>query len=157
MHDRGVVVSFNSDSSDLARHLNLEAAKAVKFGGTSETEALKFVTINPAKQLRIDKHVGSLEPGKDADFVIWSKNPLDSSSVCLQTWIDGKKYFDRDQSKERFSALEKERQALIEKAKKASKGESDKDKSPEAKKKFFEVSLEHRYDGKVRHCTEDEQ
>ena len=157
MHDRGVVVSFNSDSSDLARHLNLEAAKAVKFGGTSEAEALKFVTINPAKQLRIDKYVGSLEPGKDADFAIWTKNPLDSSSVCLQTWIDGKKYFDRDQSKQRFEALQKERQALIDKAKKAGKGEGDKDSRTEAKKKFFEVSQEHRYDGKVRHCTEDEQ
>lgn len=157
MHDRGIVVSFNSDSSDLARHLNLEAAKAVKYGGTPEVEALKFVTLNPAKQLRIDKYVGSLEPGKDADFVIWNKNPLDSSSMCLQTWIDGKKYFDRDQSKERFAALDKERQALIDKAKKAVKGEGDKDKSSEAKKKFFEVSMEHRYDGKVRHCTENEQ
>ena len=157
MHDRGVVVSFNSDSSDLARHLNLEAAKAVKYGGTSEIEALKFVTINPAKQLRVDKYVGSIEVGKDADIAIWNKNPLDSSSLCLQTWIDGKKYFDRNQSKARFAALEKERQALIEKAKKAAKGDGDKDKSAEAKKKFFEVSLEHRYDGKVRHCEEDEQ
>ncbi len=157
MHDRGVVVSFNSDSSDLARHLNLEAAKAVKYGGTSEVEALKFVTLNPAKQLRIDKYVGSLEPGKDADFVIWNKNPLDSSSLCLQTWIDGKKYFDRDQSKARFAALETERQALIEKAKKSGKADSAKDSSAEAKKKFFEVSLEHRYDGKIRHCEEDEQ
>src|SRR5207253_11113341 len=72
MHDRGVVVSFNSDSSDLARRLYLEAAKAVKYGGASEVEALKFVTLNPAKQLHIDKWVGSLEPGKDADFGVWS-------------------------------------------------------------------------------------
>ncbi|MGZ5567658.1 MAG: amidohydrolase family protein, partial [Limisphaerales bacterium] len=157
MHDRGVVVSFNSDSSDLARHLNLEAAKAVKYGGTPEVKALKFVTLNPAKQLRIDKYVGSLEVGKDADIAIWNKNPLDSSSLCLQTWIDGKKYFDRDQSKARFAALDKERRALIEKAKKAAKGDSDKDSNSAAKKKFFEVSLEHRYDGKVRHCEEDEQ
>jgi imidazolonepropionase-like amidohydrolase len=157
MRERGVVVSFNSDSSDLARHLNLEAAKSVKYGSTPEVEALKFVTLNPAKQLRIDKYVGSLEPGKDADFVIWSKSPLDSSTVCLQTWIDGKKYFDREQSKARFGAMEKERLALIEKAKKAGKGENGKEGSAEAKKKFFEVSLEHRYDGKIRHCTEEEQ
>lgn len=157
MRERGMVVSFNSDSSDLARHLNLEAAKAVKYGGTPEVEALKFVTINPAKQLRIDKYVGSIEVGKDADIAIWNKNPLDSTSLCLQTWIDGKKYFDRDQSKQRFAAIDKERAALIAKAKKSAKGDSDKDSDAEAKKKFFEVSLEHRYDGKVRHCTEDEQ
>jgi imidazolonepropionase-like amidohydrolase len=119
MHNRGVVVSFNSDSSDLARRLNIEAAKAVKYGGTSETEALKFVTLNPAKQLRIDSRVGSLEPGKDADFAIWSKSPLDSTTVCLQTWIDGKKYFDRSLVPARTEALAKERADLVAKAKKA--------------------------------------
>ncbi|HZJ16061.1 MAG TPA: amidohydrolase family protein, partial [Chthoniobacteraceae bacterium] len=72
MRERGVLVSFNSDSSDHARRLNFEAAKAVKYGGTAEDEALKFVTINPAKQLGIDKWVGSLEPGKDGDFAVWS-------------------------------------------------------------------------------------
>src|SRR5258706_6456068 len=120
MRERGVTVSFNSDSSDLARRLYTEAAKAVKFGGTPEIEALKFVTINPAKQLHIDARVGSLEPGKDADFVIWSKSPLDSTTVCLQTWIDGKKYFDRSLAAERAAALEKERDDLIAKAKKIS-------------------------------------
>src|SRR5262249_54077119 len=64
MHDAGVIVSFNSDDAELARRLNLEAAKACKYGGVSEVEALKFVTLNPAKQLRIDKFVGSIEPGK---------------------------------------------------------------------------------------------
>jgi N-acetylglucosamine-6-phosphate deacetylase len=101
MRERGVLVSFNSDSSDLARRMNTEAAKAVKYGSTSEEEALKFVTINAAKQLGLDKRVGSLEPGKDADFVVWSGNPLDSRSVVLQTWIDGKKYFDRDEAVKR--------------------------------------------------------
>src|SRR5438067_3513936 len=74
MRERGVIVSFNSDSSDLSRRLYLEAATAVKYGGTPEEEAVKFVTLNPAKQLRIDRWVGSLEPGKEADFVIWSKS-----------------------------------------------------------------------------------
>jgi len=119
MHSRGVVVSFNSDSSDLARRLNIEAAKAVKYGGTSETEALKFVTLNPAKQLRIDARTGSLEPGKDADFAVWSKSPLDSTTVCLQTWIDGKKYFDRALVPARTDSLAKERNDLVAKAKKA--------------------------------------
>ena len=80
MRDRGVLVSFNSDSSDLARRLNLEAAKAVKYGGTPEIEALHFVTINPARQLGIEARVGSLEPGKDGDFVLWSGSPLDTGS-----------------------------------------------------------------------------
>ena len=113
MRERGVLVSFNSDSSDLARRLNTEAAKAVKFGGVPEEEALKFVTINAAKQLGIDKRVGSLEPGKDADFLVWSGIPLDSRSVVLQTWIDGKKYFDRDEAAKRAAALKQEREDLI--------------------------------------------
>ena len=91
LRDRGALVSFNSDSSELARRLYTEAAKAVKYGGTPEIEALKFVTLNPARQLRMDQRVGSLEPGKDADFAIWSRPPLDSRTVCLQTWIEGKK------------------------------------------------------------------
>ena len=113
MRDRGVLVSFNSDSGDLARRLYLEAAKAVKDGGTPEAEALDFVTINPAKQMRIDQSVGSLEPGKDGDFAIWSKAPLDSGTVCQQTWIEGKKYFDISLAPARTAALEKERADLL--------------------------------------------
>ncbi len=94
MHDVGVVVAFNSDDSELARRMNLEAAKAVKYGSVSEEEALKFVTLNPAKQLKIDHLVGSLEQGKDGDFVIWSGHPLSTYTKCEQTWIDGRKYFE---------------------------------------------------------------
>jgi imidazolonepropionase-like amidohydrolase len=94
MHKAGVVTSFNSDSDELARHLNTEAAKAVKYGGLSETEALKFVTLNPAKQLQIDDRTGSLEVGKDADFVIWNTSPLSTFSRAEQTWIEGRRYFD---------------------------------------------------------------
>ncbi len=94
MHQAGVVTSFNSDSDELARHLNTEAAKAVKYGGLSETEALKFVTLNPAKQLHIDHRTGSLEVGKDADFVIWNTSPLSTFSRAEQTWIEGQRYFD---------------------------------------------------------------
>ncbi|MGD9646499.1 MAG: amidohydrolase family protein, partial [Pirellulales bacterium] len=82
MHNAGVVVSFNSDDAELARRLNLEAAKAVKYGDVPPAEALKFVTLNPAKQLRIDKWVGSLEPGKHADLVVWSGSPLSVYSHC---------------------------------------------------------------------------
>ena len=93
MTDVGVTVSFNSDSRELARRMNTEAAKGVKYGNLSEEEALKLVTINPAIQLNIDKWVGSLESGKDADFVIWSDHPLSASAKCEQTWIDGIQYF----------------------------------------------------------------
>jgi N-acetylglucosamine-6-phosphate deacetylase len=95
MHQQGIVVSFNSDDAELGRHMNHEAAKAVKYGGVDPHSALQFVTLNPAKQLRIDKQVGSLEIGKDADFVLWSGSPLSVRSRCEQTWIDGRKYFDR--------------------------------------------------------------
>lgn len=121
MHDVGVVVSYNSDSDELARRLNTEAAKAVKYGGLTEAEALKLVTINPARQLRIDDRVGSLEVGKDADFVIWSGPPLSTYSVCEQTWIDGRKYFDRDDDRAMNARIEKERVELIQKVLKSSK------------------------------------
>src|SRR5947207_8345795 len=118
MRERGAVVSFNSDSSDLSRRLYLEAAKAVKYGGTPEEEALKFVTLNPAKQLRIDKWVGSLEAGKSADFAIWSDSPVDSRTKCLETWIEGKRYFERVVALKRSMARGTELAALREKAKK---------------------------------------
>ena len=118
MHARGAVVSFNSDSSDLARRMNLEAAKAVKYGDTSEEDALKFVTLNPAKQLHIDQWVGSLEVGKDADFVLWSGHPLSTQSICEQTWIEGKQYYDRSKAPARAKALAAERDALLTKARK---------------------------------------
>ena len=157
MRERGVIVSFNSDSSDLSRRLYLEAAKAVKYGGTPEEEALKFVTLNPAKQLRIDQWVGSLEAGKDGDFVIWSKSPLDSTTVCLQSWIEGKKYFDRDHEAGRSEALEKERAALLEKAKRLQSGSVLSDGGEKEKDKFFELPLEHRYDNQDRNCLEEEE
>ncbi len=94
MHDAGIVVSFNSDDAELGRHLNHEAAKAMKYGGVKSDEAWKFVTLNPAKQLRIDDHTGSLEPGKQADIVVWSGPPMSTFSQCEQTWIDGCCYFD---------------------------------------------------------------
>jgi imidazolonepropionase-like amidohydrolase len=160
MRDRDVVVSFNSDSSELARRLYLEAAKAVKFGGTPEAEALKFVTLNPARQLRIDSRVGSLEQGKDADFVVWSKSPLDSGTVCLQTWIEGKKYFDRSLAAERAAKLEKEREDLVAKAKRIARlsgGGDESGSGGEGERKFFRVALEHEFDGRDRHCVEGEQ
>ena len=100
MTRNGVTVSFNSDDAELARRLNTEAVKAVKYGGLSEEDALKLVTINPAKQLKIDQWVGSLEEGKDADVVIWDGPPLSIYSQVEATWIDGIRYWSKDENKD---------------------------------------------------------
>ncbi|MEZ6136823.1 MAG: amidohydrolase family protein [Pirellulaceae bacterium] len=113
MHNAGVVVSFNSDDGELARHLNHEAAKAIKYGGVPAEEALKFVTLNPAKQLRIDQWVGSLEAGKHADLVVWNRSPLSPLSMCTQTWVDGRKYFDRAEDIEQRAADAELHSALV--------------------------------------------
>lgn len=133
MRERGVNVSFNSDSDELARRLNLEAAKAVKYGGVPPADALAFVTSNPARQLGIANRVGSLEPGKDGDFVVWSGDPLSTSSLALETWIEGRKYFDREADLAGRASLEKERTELVAKAKvileEAKESDKEKDKS----------------------------
>ncbi len=116
LQSQGVVASFNSDSDELIRHLNTEAAKAIKYGGLSETDALNLVTLNPAKQLRVAEKVGSLEPGKDADFVLWSASPLSAFARTEQTWIDGRKYFDRDEDLAERARINAERERLIAKA-----------------------------------------
>ena len=93
--ERGVVTSFNSDSSELARRLNLEAAKAIHWGGLTPDEAIKLVTLNPALQLHVADRVGSIEVGKDADLAVWSGDPLSTLTVCEKTFVDGELYFDR--------------------------------------------------------------
>ncbi|MCS7066957.1 MAG: amidohydrolase family protein, partial [Fimbriimonadales bacterium] len=113
MASRGVVVSFNSDSNELARRLNTEAAKAIKYGGMSEVEALKFVTLNPAKQLGIDRYVGTIEPGKHADLALWSDHPLSVYARCEKTLIDGVIYFDTERDRQWRALLEQERQEYL--------------------------------------------
>ena len=115
MAKNDVLVSFNSDDDELARRMNTEATKAIKYGGLSEQDALNFVTVNPAKQLRIDKWVGSLEEGKDADFVIWDGPPLDIFSHVLETWIEGTRYFSIDENEVLEERDAKIRQDLIQK------------------------------------------
>jgi imidazolonepropionase-like amidohydrolase len=95
MMRKGVLVSLNSDSDELMRHLNDEAAKTMKYGGLTETEALSTITINPAKQLAIDNRVGSIEVGKDADLAIFDKHPLSNYAKVEKVYIDGQIYFDR--------------------------------------------------------------
>jgi imidazolonepropionase-like amidohydrolase len=112
MTRKGVLVSVNSDSAELSRHLNTEAAKSIKWGGLTDDEAFALVTINPAKQLRIDNRVGSLEVGKDADVVIWNHHPLSSYAITERVYIDGQKYYDRQDDQKRLTELAKEKETL---------------------------------------------
>ena len=113
MHRVGVNVSFNSDSNELARRLNTEAAKAIKYGGVAPQEALKFVTLNPAIQLGIADKTGSLEVGKDADIAVWNGDPLSTYTRCEQTWVDGRKMFDREDDMQLRQQVATERADLI--------------------------------------------
>lgn len=112
MTKKGVLVSINSDSAEHARRLNTEAAKSIRYGGLTDDEALAMVTINPAKQLRIDNRVGSLEPGKDADVVIWNRHPLSSYAIVERVYIDGQKYYDRVADQQRLTELARAKGAL---------------------------------------------
>lgn len=107
MQQVGLNVAINSDDAEMARRLNQEAAKTVKYGGVSEEDALKMVTINPAKMLHVDKQTGSLKAGKDADLVIWSDHPLSIYARAEKTIVDGIIYFDR----EKDAAMRKTNQA----------------------------------------------
>jgi imidazolonepropionase-like amidohydrolase len=113
MHDAGVTVAINSDDSEMSRRLNQEAAKSVKYGGISEEEAWKFVTLNPAKLLHIDNRVGSIKVGKDADVVLWSDNPLSVYAKAEKTIIEGVTYFDLARDKNSRKAIKKEKSELI--------------------------------------------
>jgi imidazolonepropionase-like amidohydrolase len=108
----GVVVSINSDSNERMRRLNLDAAKMMKYGGVPEQDALRMITLNPAKQLGIDKRTGSIDVGKDGDLVIWSEHPFSVYTVAETTIIEGDVYFDRAQDKAGRAALAAERAEL---------------------------------------------
>ncbi len=114
LNDNGVLTVIHSDNTVIATRMNWEAGKTVGTG-VSETDALNFVTLNPAKMLGIDHRVGSLEAGKDADFVIWNTNPLSPFSVAEQTWVDGRKYFDRELDARLQLEMQSRHAALIQK------------------------------------------
>ena len=108
----GVNVSINSDSDERMRRLNLDAAKTMKYGGVPEEDALKMITLNPAKQLGIDKRTGSIEQGKDADIVIWTGHPFSAFSRVETTMIEGDVYFDRTKDAQMRAETQKERESL---------------------------------------------
>ena len=113
MNKVGVLTGINSDDPEMGRRLNQEAAKTIKYSDVSEIEALKMVTINPAKMLHIDNRVGSIAIGKDADLVLWDGNPLSNYSKPITTWIEGRIYFDRNEDFLKRIEIAKERQRII--------------------------------------------
>jgi adenine deaminase len=115
MQKVGLTVAINSDDAEMARRLNQEAAKIVKYGGVTEEEALKMVTLNPAIMLHVDDKVGSLRIGKDADVVLWSDHPLSIYAKSLYTIVDGTVYFDRTRDEQQQRQVDAERLRLIRK------------------------------------------
>lgn len=115
MHNVGITTAFNSDDAEMARRLNQEAGKAVLYGGVPEEEALKFVTLNPARMLHIDNKVGSIKPGKDADVVVWSANPLSIYAKAEKTFVDGIAYWDIDRDAQTQKTQQAEKARLIQK------------------------------------------
>ena len=113
LHNVGVTTAINSDDAEMSRRLNQEAAKTIKYGGMSEEDAWKTITLNPAKLLRIDDKVGSIKIGKDADVVLWNQNPLSVYAIAEKTIIDGAIYFDKERDKMLRKEIKEERALLI--------------------------------------------
>jgi imidazolonepropionase-like amidohydrolase len=109
---KGGMACINSDSAERARRLNQEAARTMKYGGLNEQEALALITLNPAKELRVENRVDTIDPGKDADLVIWNHHPLSVYAVAQKTLIDGEVYFDIQKDQEMRKRIEEERKAL---------------------------------------------
>ena len=135
MTRKGVLVSINSDSAEEARHLNHEAAKAMRWGGLNEEEALALVTLNPAKQLQIADRVGSIEEGKDADLVIYNRYPLSVYAVPEMVVIDGEIYYSKAHDQQRMANLEQERERLL---------KLDESESPKEEKKKKDADVDGR-------------
>jgi len=108
----GVNTAINSDDAEMARRLNQEAAKSVKYGGMAEEDAWKMVTLNPAKMLHLDSHMGSIKVGKDADIVIWDNDPLSIYASVEKTFVDGVCFYDKEKDKAKRETIRRERTRL---------------------------------------------
>lgn len=137
MHKQGITVAINSDDAEMARRLNQEAAKSVKYGGMSEEDAWKMITINPAKLLHIDNKVGSIIIGKDADLVLWDHHPLSVYAKAEKTLIEGKIYFDIVKDKQHRASIKQERNQLIKMMLSAKNGGAKTQKPTKKEKKVF--------------------
>jgi adenine deaminase len=137
MNAMGIVTAINSDDAEMGRRLNQEAAKSLKYGGMSEEDALKMITLNPAKLLHLDKFTGSIKVGKDADLVLWSDHPLSIYAKVEKTFVDGICFFDREKDTQQRILVEQERSRIIQKMIQAKKN-GEKTVKPEARKpKYF--------------------
>ena len=140
MTSKGVMAAVNSDDAGLMRRLNTEAAKTMKYGGLTEDQALALITINPARHMKVDDRIGSIEVGKDADLVIWNKPPLSSYAVPQKVYIDGNLYFDRDTDVSSRIAKDARKKALQEKAKaQQTPPQPKKDSAPQGRPQSDEV------------------
>ena len=137
MHDEGLVVAFNSDDAEMARRLNQEAGKAVAYGKMSEEEALKLVTLNPATMLHVENRVGSLKPGKDADVVVWSADPLSVYAVCEKTFVDGALYWDYSKDAENQKMMHSESARIIQKMIEAKNGGAATQRPTQARRRLY--------------------
>ncbi len=115
LNNMGITTAINSDDAEMGRRLNQEAAKIVKYGNISEEDAWKMVTLNPAKMLHLDKQMGSIKEGKDADLVLWSDNPLSIYAKAEMTWVDGVCYYSIGQDEAQRKQIQAERQRIIHK------------------------------------------
>jgi imidazolonepropionase-like amidohydrolase len=115
MSEQGVTVAINSDDAEMGRRLNQEAAKAIKYGGLSQEEAWKLVTLNPAKLLHLEDRMGSIKVGKDADLVLWTHNPLSIMAKVQKTMIEGRVYYDATQNDDLVIRNRLERARIIQK------------------------------------------
>jgi imidazolonepropionase-like amidohydrolase len=150
MKQAGVVTAINSDDAEMGRRLNTEAAKTIKYGGLSEEDALKLVTLNPAKLLHLDKQIGSIKKGKDADLVLWTENPLSIYTKASKTLVDGILYFDLDADIKAREAIKAERARLTQKIRTAKKGHKGKSSKPAP------TMMEHRHDIDISQFQHDD-
>ncbi len=130
LRSQGIITAINSDDAEMGRRLNQEAAKSIKYGGMKEEEALKMVTLNPAKLLHLDEQMGSIKVGKDADIVLWSEHPLSIYAVAEKTIIDGTVYYDIEQNKQKQQWIIDERARLTQKIKNSKEKPSGKPSPP---------------------------
>jgi imidazolonepropionase-like amidohydrolase len=144
LNQLGVVTAINSDDAEMGRRLNQEAAKAVKYGGASEEDALKMVTLNPAILLHLEDRMGSIKPGKDADIVLWSHHPLSIYAKAEQTYVDGIKYYDAEKDAAYRNWMEQERARLVQKMLEEKKGGAKVEKpTPTEVKNYHCDDIEH--------------
>jgi len=138
----GLNVAINSDDAEMSRRLNQEAAKTVKYGGLSEEEALRLVTINPARMLHLDDHMGSIKEGKDADVVLWNNHPLSILAKPEYTFVDGRELFSLASDTQLRADLQRERQRLVQAMLQAKKGGAPTQPAPSKAKGLYHCDTE---------------